>query len=82
MVAARRYVEENEPLIARYREMERELDLRKTCLDLAEDSFAKSKEVRQGGRLPEISNMPVALSRPAHIETQKIEHQSLRGSSR
>lgn len=38
------YVKENEPLIARYREQEKELELRRTCLDLQEDSFAKAKE--------------------------------------
>lgn len=38
------YVEENEPLISRYREQEKELELRRTCLDLQEDSFAKAKE--------------------------------------
>ena len=48
---SQRYVEESEPLIAKYKEMERELELRQTCLDLQEDSFAKTKEVAESGRL-------------------------------
>jgi len=59
-----RYVDENEPLIAKYKEMERELELRQTCLDLQEDSFAKTKEVcesRLEDRQREIEHLGTSL---------------------
>jgi hypothetical protein len=69
-----RYVEENGPLIARYKEMERELELRQTALDLQEDSFAKTKEVcesRLEDRQREIEHLGTTLREQSLLQKDR-----------